>query len=238
MFDSATEAELYDLVYQSRKDYEAEAARTTELIKTRNPGAATLLDVACGTGIHLATFVKHFEHVAGVDLAEPMLARATQRLPGVPLRRGDMRDFDLGRVFDAVVCMFSAIAYVDTVDDMRAAVRTMTRHLADDGVLIVEPWYFPENFIPGYVSAHAVRDGDRGAAARVAHSTREGDKTRIQIHYLLADGDTGVRHVTGVDHLTLFSREDYLNAFGENGLNAEYLPADDSGPGFFVGVRT
>lgn len=235
MFDNATAAELYDLVYQSRKDYEAEAARTAELIRARKPDAATLLDVACGTGIHLAAFDKFFEQVAGLDQAEPMLDRAVRRLPGVPLHRGDMRYFELGRVFDAVVCMFSSIGYLDTVADMHAAVRTMARHLDDGGVLVVEPWYFPENFIPGYVSAHAVSEDGRGAS-RVAHSTREGDKTRIHIHYLLADDETGVRHLTGDDYLTLFAHVDYLNAFRDNGLSVDFLAADP-GPGFFVGVR-
>lgn len=235
MFDSATAAELYDLVYQSRKDYEAEASNVTELIRTRRPDAATLLDVACGTGIHLAAFDKFFAQVAGLERAEPMLARAARRLPGVPVHQGDMRDFELGRVFDAVVCMFSSIGYLDTVADLRAAVRAMSRHLDEGGVLVVEPWYFPENFIPGYVSAHAVRE-DGQAAARVAHSTLEGDKTRIHIHYLLADEETGVRHLTGDDYLTLFSREEYVRAFRDSGLSVDFLPADPA-PGFFVGVR-
>ena len=46
-------AELYDLVYGS-KDYAGEARRVDELIRERRSEARSLLDVACGTGKHLA----------------------------------------------------------------------------------------------------------------------------------------------------------------------------------------
>ena len=44
-------AHLYDLFYEQGlgKDYAAEAAMAADLL----PGANSLLDVACGTGLHL-----------------------------------------------------------------------------------------------------------------------------------------------------------------------------------------
>jgi len=44
---------------------------------------------------------------------------ARTRLPGVPLFEGDMRSFELDRRFDAVTCLFSAIA------DMQSSARSM-----------------------------------------------------------------------------------------------------------------
>jgi SAM-dependent methyltransferase len=231
-------AELYDLLYQDRKNYAAEAARVTGLIRERSPGARSLLDVACGTGLHLATLSDDFDEVAGLELARPMLDRAARRLPGVPLHHTDMRGFDLGRRFDAVVSLFSAVGYLETAADLRAAIASMAAHLSDGGVLVVEPWYFPDTFLPGHVSAHAVRDGAGGRGiARVARSTVEGNRTRIEIHYLLGDPETGVRHHTDVDRLTLFSRTEYTGAFHACGLDVEYLDTGDGGPGFLVGQR-
>ncbi|MCD0452137.1 class I SAM-dependent methyltransferase [Actinocorallia sp. API 0066] len=237
MYENAGEAEIYDLLYQDRKDYDAEAARVTGLVRERKPDAATLLDVACGTGIHLAGFAKRFARVAGLEVSEPMLARAGERLSGVPLHHGDMRTFVLGETFDAVVCMFSSIGYLRGTTDLDSAVLAMARHLAEGGVLVIEPWYFPDTFIDGYVSAHAVRNSAQGIA-RVAHSTRQGDATRMEIHYLLGDAATGVRHRSEVDYLTLFSRADYEDAFARAGLSAEYLTLGDGTPGFFVAVAT
>ena len=79
---------------------------------------ATLLDVACGTGRHLEYFVREASCV-GLDIEPGLLAVAGRRCPGVELVPGDMTDFELGRTFDAVTCLFSSIGYVRTVEGLR-----------------------------------------------------------------------------------------------------------------------
>jgi SAM-dependent methyltransferase len=235
-YESDDLAELYDLMYAGRKDYAGEAARVTALIRDRKPDATTLLDVACGTGGHLTSFVNDFHDVVGLDLSEAMVARAKRRLPDVQLLQADMRSFDLGRTFDAAVCLFSSVGYLSTVTDLRDAIRSMGQHLVPGGVLVVEPWYFPDTFVPGFVSAHAVKDGGR-AVARVAHMTRDGNTTRIEIHNLIGDSATGIKHHSGTDVIALFERADYLDAFESGGMRVEYLEPQFNGTGFFVGVR-
>jgi ubiquinone/menaquinone biosynthesis C-methylase UbiE len=229
-------AELYDLMYAGRKDYAGEAARVAALIRDRKADATTLLDVACGTGGHLTSFVKDFDEVVGLDLSEAMVARAKRRLPEVQLLQADMRSFDLGRTFDAAVSLFSSVGYLSTVTDLRDAIRSMGQHLIPGGVLVVEPWFFPDTFVPGFVSAHAVKDGDR-AIARVAHMTRDGNTTRIEIHNLIGDSDAGIKHHSGTDVIALFERTDYVDAFESGGMRVEYLEPKFNGMGFFVGVK-
>ncbi|ATZ29851.1 class I SAM-dependent DNA methyltransferase [Streptomyces lavendulae] len=238
MYENKNQAELYDRLYQDRKDYDAEAAQVAGFVRARKDGASSLLDVACGTGIHLAAFAKQFNRVAGLDLSEWMAQVASERLGGVPVHRGDMRSFDLGETFDSVVCMFSSIGYLRTVEDLESAVAAMTRHLSEGGVLAIEPWYFPDTFLPQHVSVHALKDGDR-AISRVSHSTLvDGNVTRMEIHYLTADPETGVQHRSEIDDLTLFSREDYANAFRKSGLSdVEYVETGGGRPGFFLGTR-
>src|SRR3989337_1249699 len=101
-------ARYYDLLY-SWKDYEAEAKSLHELIQQHNPGAATLLDVACGTGKHLELLSEHYE-VEGVDIAPEFVDLAKERNPGIVVHQGDMVDFDLGKKFDARTNLFSAVA--------------------------------------------------------------------------------------------------------------------------------
>lgn len=126
-----------DAIY-SFKDYAAEAERVHGTVQARRPGARTLSDVACGTGKHIAA-LRHRYRVEGLDLDPEMLAMARERLPGVPLHAADMRAFDLGRHFDAVVCLFASIGYVRSEDALRAATAAMARHLDPGGVLLVEP---------------------------------------------------------------------------------------------------
>jgi ubiquinone/menaquinone biosynthesis C-methylase UbiE len=71
-----TSARVYDLLYEAAgKSYDVEADQLHALIQSRRPGAASLLDVACGTGAHLLRLRRHYD-VVGVDLAPARSDRA------------------------------------------------------------------------------------------------------------------------------------------------------------------
>ncbi|MFD7400753.1 class I SAM-dependent methyltransferase [Streptomyces virginiae] len=229
-------AKIYEIFYRSRgKDWAAEAEGVTRLIRERMPQAKTLLDVACGTGAHLATFREEFEETAGLEIAQPMLELARQRLPDVPLHQGDMRDFSLENTFDAVVCMFCAIGYLGTVEEMRAAVRAMADHVSPGGVLVIEPWWFPEDHVEGYVAGDLGRE-DGLTVARISHSVLQGRATRMEVRFLVGDA-SGIHEFTEIDVLTLFTKDEYTQAFLDADCSVEYLPGAPTGRGLFVGVR-
>ncbi|MER6912291.1 class I SAM-dependent methyltransferase [Streptomyces sp. NPDC000594] len=230
-------AQLYDLVHQGKgKDYPAEAGELAALVRSRNPGARTLLDVACGTGMHLRHLGDIFAEVAGVDIAPDMLAIAGRRNPGARIHRGDMRDFALGRRFDAVICMFSSIGHMADQTELDAAIGRFAAHLAPGGVVLVDPWWFPENFTPGYVGASLVEAEGR-SIARFSHSVVEDGATRIDVDYLVGVPGQGVEHLRESHRITLFERERYEAAFARAGLSVEYLPGVPTDRGLFIGVR-
>jgi predicted TPR repeat methyltransferase len=122
-------AQYYDTIYLAMKDYGVEAEKLTAFAHQYCRSAGNrLLDVACGTGLHLSYLKQHFQ-VEGRDLDEQLLAIARQRNPAVPLHHADMVDFALGRTFDVVTCLFSAIGYVKTLTNLSRAVQCMARDL-------------------------------------------------------------------------------------------------------------
>ena len=227
-------AAVWDMFYrQGRgKDYAAEARQVTALVREQRPGALSLLDVGCGTGEHLATFAASFDDVAGVDLSTAMLAVARKKVPDVPLHAADMRDFALGRTFDAVVCMNTGVAYLPSRADLAKALARMAHHLSRSGVLVVEPWWFPERFLDGHVAMDTVRAGDRHVS-RMSRTTRRSGSAHMEIHYLTADAE-GVGHFRETHVFGLWSCEDYLRAFHAAGCTAAYVPESLSGYGMFV----
>lgn len=231
-------ASVYHRFYRERrgKDYASEVAELAGLIRERMPDASSLLDVACGTGSHLEHFAGEFDEVAGLELSEAMLALARPRLQGIPLHQGDMRDFSLGRRFTAVTCMFSSIGYLSGSAQLDSALSCCARHLVPGGVLVIEPWWFPETFLDGYVAGDVVTVEGQ-TIARVSHSVRDGHMTRMEIHWVVADATNGPRHLVQQHELTLFEREQYEKAFAQAGCEVEYLQKRQSGPGLFVGVR-
>lgn len=173
---------FYDAIY-AWKDYQGDAVKLHALIEERNPGARTLLDVACGTGKHLEHLKERYE-VEGVDVDPEMVRMARERLPRLPIHEGDMMEFDLGKKFDVVTCLFSSIGYVGTVEKLDRAVATMSRHIAPGGVLIVEPWVTPETFEPGRPSAKFVDEPDL-KIARMDVPRVEGRLSVIDFRYLV-----------------------------------------------------
>ena len=160
-------AAFYDAVY-SGKDYAAEATHLVTIIRHFVPqGANSLLDVACGTGAHLEHLQKEFV-VTGLDVDEDMVRIARVRLPGVAIHHADMTDFALPQSFDAIVCLFSAIGYTRTIHQLLAAVSSMAAHLTPGGVLCIEPWFTPQQWITGGLHAlHVDQPGtelDKGQA--------------------------------------------------------------------------
>jgi len=224
-------ARLYDAVYASIRDYPREAAELDRLIQERRPGARTLLDIACGTGAHLEHLTGY--EVEGLDLDPEMLGVARERLPNVPLHEGDMADFDLGKRFDAVVCMFSSIGYVRTAERLRSAVASMARHLEPGGVLVVEPWLSPEVWVDRHVGAVFV-DQPELKIARMNVGEREGNLSIFEFEYLVGTPN-GLERFNERHELGLFTVEQYLEAFRAAGLEVDHDPEGPMGRGLYIG---
>jgi SAM-dependent methyltransferase len=224
-------ARIYDAIYASIRDYPREAAELDRLIQSRRPGARTLLDVACGTAAHLEHLGDRYD-VAGLDLDPEMLAVARERLPAARFYEADMVDFDLGRRFDAVVCMFSSIGYAGTEERLRSALAAMARHLEPGGVLVVEPWLAPDVWQDGHVAAVHV-DEPELKIARMNVARRRGSLSVVDFHYLVATPE-GVEHFTELHELGLFTVEQYLAAFRAAALDVAHDPEGPMGRGLYV----
>lgn len=231
-------SDVYDLFYRGRgQNFAIEAAVVADAVRSRRPGARSLLDVACGTGEHLRWLATCFDDVVGLEASPTMCELAREKLPGTSVHEDDMRSFRLGRTFDAVCCLTGTIGYMADAAELDAAVGAMAGHLVPGGVLVIDPWWFPETFLDGHIAHDVVQDNGR-TVARVSHSARDGGAVRHEAHYLVAEAG-GIRHFTHVQSLTLFTRDDYLAALARAGCPAEHL--QDAGwprsRGLFVGVR-
>lgn len=233
---SARHADIYDFVHAARgRDWAAEADQTAALIREQRPAARSLLDVACGTGGHLRRFRDLFERVEGLELSDRMRELAARKLPGVPLHGADMRLFRLAEPVEAITCMCFSISYLPTVEDLRRAFGAMATNLVPGGVVVVEPWWFPENFIDGFVTA-SVAEEDGRVMTRMSHSVRADRQTSMTVRYTTADVD-GIRDFTEYELLTLFTRDEYLSSFERAGITAQYHPGPPNGRGVFLGIR-
>jgi SAM-dependent methyltransferase len=232
----AQSSAYYDAIY-AKKDYAGEVTKLANVMHAHlQRPARSLLDVACGTGRHLEHLAP-WVRVEGIDLNEELLAAARRRLPGVPFHVGDMRNFDLGREFEVVTCLFSAISYVLTPETLNQAIATMARHVAPNGLLIIEPWWSPDNWLVDGKPRVLYVDEPDLKLARMALSGRDGDLATMELHFLIGS-EHGIQSFMELHRFALFSGEQMRAAFEEAGLQVSYDPVGLCGRGLYVGYKS
>jgi ubiquinone/menaquinone biosynthesis C-methylase UbiE len=227
-------ASLYDIIYHW-KDYRAESEKLIAFIQQHKRSSGNmLLDVGCGTGKHLE-YLRARYTCEGLDLDPELLHVAHERVPDVPLHEGDMMNFDLGRTFDVVTCLFGAVAYTQTRTRYQTAVANMARHVAPGGVLIVEPFIYMENYTPGKITL-LTGEVPGLAIARMTVSRVENETAYFVYNYLVGTSN-GVQHLEENHVLGVFTQQEYGQALQAQGLQVAYDDEGLMGRGLFIGVK-
>jgi SAM-dependent methyltransferase len=142
MYDEyAAVADLYDHVarYNTLRDvvFYVDAAREA---------GGPVLELGCGTGRVLLPTARAGVEVVGLDLSPHMMDVCRRRVAAEPLEvqsrielhLGDMRDFSLSRTFRLITIPFRPFQHLTTVEDQLACLKSIRRHLAPDGRLILD----------------------------------------------------------------------------------------------------
>lgn len=231
----ADRAELYDVIYDW-KDYETESEALRELLRDRGvEDGSRVLEAACGTGNYLR-YLEQWYDVAGFDLSPEMIEIADGKLGTDDLFVADMEEFVADEPFDAVVCLFSSIGYVQGTEALEETFANFYRSLGPGGVVVVEPWVTPENFEEGRPAMHASESEDL-QLCRQCVGRGEGRVSVLDFHWLVARRDDGVEHFTDRHEMYMFTREEYLDAFDRAGFDAEFVEGGPMGRGWCVARR-
>lgn len=139
-------AELYDIFYAD-KPYAEEAAFVHRCLQQYNVGTTRhLLELACGTGTHALELEEFGYEIVATDYSEDMLAcarrKAAEVASSVDFRWQDMCALDIaGRPFDAAICLFDSIGYVETNEALMQVLQGVRRHVRPDGLFVFEFWH-------------------------------------------------------------------------------------------------
>lgn len=230
-------ADVYDAIY-STKNYESEALALKGLIEQyKTTEGNELLDVACGTGLHLPYIVDDYQ-VTGVDLSEQQLEAAKKRLPDLTFVQGDMRDFDLHHQYDVVTCLFSSIGYVHPYEDLKQAIKNMANHLKPGGVMFIEPWLQPGVFDPSRPPHTQIGElpEKQLKVTRTAHNDIDGNISIMNMHHVV-ETPNGTQKFTEEHRLALYTPQEFQEAFAEAGLELHHDEQGLSGRGLYIGTK-
>jgi SAM-dependent methyltransferase len=130
------DADLYDLVAPPN------AAMQGFYVEAAGGPGRRVLELACGSGRITVPLAASGALVTGGDLSETMLARArgnaTQHGVSADFIQLDMRDFVLGRRFDAIVIAASSLMHLHSSADFSRALSAIRQHLSPGGRLVFD----------------------------------------------------------------------------------------------------
>lgn len=132
MFEYKEMAKYYDLFY-SNKSYENEVRFLENLIGNRK----TILDVGCGTGIHMNLLEERGYYVDGLDLNIAMLDVARNRVKG-NLYEGNLLDYNINKTYDAIISMFAVFNHLKDYNELERGILHWYNHLNKKGILIID----------------------------------------------------------------------------------------------------
>jgi SAM-dependent methyltransferase len=214
-------AAIYDELNAACRDYPLQARRVVELVRSKMPSARTLLDVACGTGLHMQHWARYFE-CDGLDVSGDMLAIARGRNPGSLLICADMRNFVTGRRYDAITCMFSSITYALDYEGLVSVLRCCQEHLNPGGVCVIESFVCFEDWVDMPTGTLRGVDLPHLTVALVDRAERNGRRVTRELVYTVATSE-GIEVIPERYEFGLFTREEYLQAFESEGFQVDIL---------------
>ena len=153
-----------------------------------------VLELGVGTARVAIALAEAGYDVTGLDLSPAMLARARQKVAGMPpsvaerltFVQGDMTAFDLGRTFPLILVPFRAFQHLLEPSAQRCALACMRRHLAPAGHLVIDlfdprlEYCLPE--APPLEAARDVLDPATGHRIRRTVAARANDPLRQLIN--------------------------------------------------------
>jgi SAM-dependent methyltransferase len=190
--------------------------------------------VACGTGRHLSQLRSEFA-VEGLDAEPAMIAIARERLPDVPLQVARMQDFSVDGQFAIVQCLFSSIGYVADEAELNATIARFAGVVERGGLLVVEPWISPAEWLDLNLDAVFVDESDL-KIARLGRPERYGTTSVLRYEYLVAE-PTGISAFSESHALQLFTDAQYRAAFKAAGLGVRNERSDLFAHGLYIGQK-
>jgi SAM-dependent methyltransferase len=134
-------AELYDQVvpYSTRPDIDF-------FVEAAQEAGGPVLEVGCGTGRILIPTAQAGVEITGLDLSPHMLRVCQERVQAetepirsrIRLVQADMRNFDLGQVFNLATLPFRPFQHLTSVEDQISCLRSIHRHLVEGGRVILD----------------------------------------------------------------------------------------------------
>lgn len=162
---------LYSKYYDELEGpQEKQAAFLLKLLENHEKNCKTLLELACGTGSLLVFLSKKYQ-IEGIDISPDMLEIAKNKLPNTTFYLANMVDFNMGKKYDIVLCVYDSINHLLSWEEWSDTFDNVWKHLNPGGLFVFDintlhrldflakqsPWL--RQFNENYISMATVKNG-------------------------------------------------------------------------------
>lgn len=137
--DFVKRPDLYDLLYS---EYKEDISMYTILSENHSE----ILECGIGTGRIAIELAERGKNIYGIDISPEMLQALCAKLNQLPqdiksrisTSYADMRNFNLERKFSCIFVPFGAFNYLLSIDDQKACLLAIKKHILEQGILVLE----------------------------------------------------------------------------------------------------
>jgi SAM-dependent methyltransferase len=194
------------------------------------PAPQRVLDLGCGTGLMAAAYAARGHRVTGVDPAPAMLAVARARPGGADVEwvAATVQGYRSERRFDLVIMTGHAFQVLLDDADVAAALATMRRQLAPDGMAVFESRNPAIDWPGRWDGGHAVETPEGPVRVTRTCGPWEGEFLGFETRYAFGDGTT----LVSPSRLRFLPEAAIVERVTAAGLVVERLLGDWRGTGF------
>jgi SAM-dependent methyltransferase len=200
----------YGMLYRHRNDDEARFFIRNLIDQQILVEGFEVLDLACGNGRHSRFLADAGMFVTGMDLSESQIAEAkSQSSASISYFVGDMRSFDLGQKFDAILNLFTSFGYFETREENLQVLKCILRHMTENSVLVLD-----------YFNAQVVRSSlpfkGETSNGSVTISFHKYEREDMVVKEIEVNDDNTIFHFQ--EKVQLISLENFTNLLNEAGF--------------------
>ena len=97
-----------------------------------------IMEIGCGTGEISKRLADCGYEVCGIDISEEMLKIAGTKYPNLNIKKEDMRTIKIESEFDAIVCVFDALNYLQNFEELKLSFENIKRALKPNGFFLFD----------------------------------------------------------------------------------------------------
>ena len=97
-----------------------------------------IMEIGCGTGEILQRLAAYGYEVSGIDISEEMLRIAKSKYDSLDIKKEDMRIIKNENEFDGVVCVFDALNYLQSFEELKLVFENIKRAIKPNGIFLFD----------------------------------------------------------------------------------------------------